>query len=389
MNLSGTTWLLVYAATLLLAVLLNLRLWRLDRRMVRQAVVRKASMPRLEPKGDRLPRVSFLVAAWNEHTMIHRFIDGVLGLAYPDFELILCAGGNDGTYAMAAEHQDEKLVLLEQQPGEGKQHALQRCLEKSTGEILYLTDADCLMSDEVAAWTLAPIINGGEQAVSGCLYIPLPEQMGNPSVVRQCATSLYTALRQPRYSLGLLGGNCAVARPALEAAGAFRNPVRTGTDYDLAKRLLKQHVRIYFEANASIRSEFPDTLAAYYRQQARWMRNVVMHGLQYQAYGEVSASLRTSLLGLGMLLFPFCALGLSFFAGLAQDIALGLMDFWMFAVVYAFLSRLRYLGVAGAFLGFKFPAGHLPELFVSLLVDFVAWVIPLGEYAFKYARERW
>jgi cellulose synthase/poly-beta-1,6-N-acetylglucosamine synthase-like glycosyltransferase len=330
-----------------------------------------------------------LAAAWNEGRLVRRFIESVLGLSYPNYELVLCAGGEDDTWKIASEYQGEKLILLEQQPGEGKQHSLQRSLEKASGEIIYLIDADCQISNETFTWTLAPIINQGEQAVSGSLYTPFPEQLNNPFVISQCATRLYAALHQPRYGTGLQGANSAIARQALEQAGGFRSEVRTGTDYDLAKRLWQHGIRIRFEENSSILSEFPTRLSVYYRQQARWVRNVVIHGLRYKAYNEVLACLRTSLVGAGMLFLPVFCLGLSFFPGIAREIALVLISGWVFVALFAFLSRLRYLSVARLYWGVRYPGRALPRLLFFLWIDFIAWTIPLGEYAVRSLRNRW
>lgn len=240
--------------------------------------------------------------------------------------------------------------FVKQRPGEGKQNSLQRNLDKASGEIIYLLDADCLINDFAFAWTLAPIINQGEQAVFGSLYTPFPEQMQNLFVINQCSIRLYTAIHQPVFSSGLLGGNSAVRRSALEQAGAFRTEVRTGTDYDLAKRLLQQGFRIRFEMKASIMSEFPTQIGAYFRQQRRWVRNVLMHGLQFKAYGEVLACLRTSLVGLVMVSLPFLALFLWFFPGIPMSIVKVLLAGWVFGLFFAFFSRLRYLYLARSFL---------------------------------------
>jgi cellulose synthase/poly-beta-1,6-N-acetylglucosamine synthase-like glycosyltransferase len=273
-----------------------------------------------------------------------------LGLSYPNFELVLCAGGEDGTEKIASEYQAEKLILLEQQPGEGKQHSLQRGLEKDTGEIIYLTDADCQISDAVFAWTLAPIINQDEEVVSGSRYTTFPEQLQNPFVINQCAARLYAAIYQTAFSYGLQGRNSAVSRKALEQVGAFRTEVRTGTDYDLAKRLLQQRFRIRYEMNASIMNELPTGIGPYFRQQAHWARNVVMHGLRFEVYSEVLTCLCTFLVGLGMLFIPFLALFLSFFPGipgLVAFLSLYLVSFWMLARVWRRSWDLTPLEMAG------------------------------------------
>ena len=47
------------------------------------------------------PLVSLLVAAWNEEAHLVAFLSSFMALAYPQKELILCAGGDDQTWALA------------------------------------------------------------------------------------------------------------------------------------------------------------------------------------------------------------------------------------------------------------------------------------------------
>ena len=79
----------------------------------------RSEVPR-DVNGETLPKVSVLVAAWNEADIIREHIQSFLGLHYPNKELILCAGGEDGTYRIAREQGHTKVKVLEQQRGEGK-----------------------------------------------------------------------------------------------------------------------------------------------------------------------------------------------------------------------------------------------------------------------------
>ena len=52
---------------------------------------------------------------------------------------------------MVAQHlaaEDQNIQVIEQKSGEGKQVALQKSFPLSKGDIVYLTDIDCLPSDE-------------------------------------------------------------------------------------------------------------------------------------------------------------------------------------------------------------------------------------------------
>src|SRR5262249_30835549 len=154
---------------------------------------------------------------------------------YPDKELVLCAGG--GAFEAAANVAGQGVVLLEQRPGEGKWSALRRSLELATGEIIFLTDADCVLKDAAFEATLAPVLAGETDVATGH-SVPFPDDEARSALVAyQGDEQRYLNALSGGESLGLHGRNAAMRRTALEAAGGFSGAVATGTDYALARRL--------------------------------------------------------------------------------------------------------------------------------------------------------
>ncbi len=322
------------------------------------------------------PRVSVLVAAWNEAEMIQEHIASFLRLEYPNKELILCAGGDDGTGELARRHAGERVVVLEQQPGDGKQGALRRCLSRATGDIVFLTDADCLLDDDAFARTLAPLLLHGEDAATGSSQ-PLERQRSNPFVAHQWCADIYASARLPEFVAGALGRNCAVTREALDRIGGFDADVRTGTDYHMAKRLLQEGYRIRYARDSAIETRYPETARAYWRRQSRWVRNLMVHGPTFGARGEVAQALRTSLVGLAMLALPFAAIALG-------PVVLAL---WGALFAAAFLAKLRYARFARLYRGVDIGWKQIALTPAYMLVDFVAWSLPLIDLLLR--RERW
>jgi glycosyltransferase involved in cell wall biosynthesis len=352
----------------------NWRLWQRDK-------ARLAELGQLGPPPDwhdwpDLPQVSVLVAAWNEADLIQRHIESFLALRYPYKELVLNAGGADGTYELAMRYAGPQVTVLQQQFGEGKQAALRRCLAASGGEFLFLTDADCLLNEEAFARTLAPLVLEGEAVATGTSR-PLAEELAKPFVVYQWCTDIYVAARYRDYVPGILGRNCAVTRQALGQIGGFQAEIRTGTDYHMAKRLLKQGYRIRYVADSTIESRYPETVLSYWRRQSRWIRNLVLHGPAFGAHDEVAMALRASLVGLSMLLLPAAAL-------LAGPVLLAL---WGVLLFQAFLAKLRYAAFGHLSQRAPVTARQLVWTPAYMLADFVAWSRPLVDLVLH--RERW
>jgi cellulose synthase/poly-beta-1,6-N-acetylglucosamine synthase-like glycosyltransferase len=355
----------------------NWFLWQKDKKTLATG---KTLPPRLPlTKWPALPPVSVLVAAWNEAAHIERHIGSFLKLRYPHKELIICAGGTDTTYNLAQQYAGEMVRVLRQEPGEGKQRALARSLPHSRGDIIFLTDADCLLDDDAFERTLYPVASGLEQVCTGGSQ-PLPEQLTNPFVLPQAAVQLVSSLRTADYAPGLLGRNCAVERSLLVTSEGLLAPAATGTDYVLTKMLVQSGANIRQLPTSRVFTSFPTTAASYVRQQRRWLRNVALHGQRFGATGEVRASLRTSLLGLVMLLLPVLALLLAFPL---------LLLFWLLLVWHAFWGRMRALHFFTVLYDISPKQQTVFNLPLLILLDFVAWSQPLLDYLSTARQKEW
>jgi cellulose synthase/poly-beta-1,6-N-acetylglucosamine synthase-like glycosyltransferase len=347
---------------------------RRDRRFLNR---RRKGLTSLQPRSAA-PKVSILVAAWQEKSNLSRFIESFEALSYPAKELVICAGGNDGTLEEARRYAGSNIIVLEQQLGEGKQRALWRALEHASGEVIFLTDADCELDDGSFYRILAPLVEDGEEVVTGG-FRPLRSQFNNPFVLYQWAIDCFVAARSPSYVTGLQGRNCAVTRGALERVGGFNEDVFTGTDYFLAKKLLRASYRIRYVAGSVVETRYPEDFRTYIHKQSRWVRNLLIHGPQFGAWGDVWAALRTTFLGLGMLAWP-----LTFPWTGRWGVYL-----WLVAVAYALLARVRYISFAERMNGRRFGFQVYLRLPLYMLVDFIAWTLPLVDYLLPGQRNRW
>ncbi|MBV9357766.1 MAG: glycosyltransferase family 2 protein, partial [Chloroflexi bacterium] len=306
--------------------------------------------------------MSLVVAAWNEAAVVERHIESVQRLRYPFIQHVVCAGGSDETYRLALRRAGRRTVVLEQQPGEGKQRALRRAYGQASGDIIFLTDADCVLGDDSFERTLEPVLRGEADAATGD-SLPLAEQLATrPFVTYQGAAQVYAGAHAGPIVESLLGRNAAVRRSVLDEVGAFDLEAPTGTDYVLGKALRARGHVIRHVPESLMRSEYPVGVLAYQRQQRRWLRNVLVLGSRAGAWNEVTRALATSLLGAAMLLAPL--------AGLVCWRPL--WKLWLVGFVASAAARLRYRAFLARLLGEEVRAGRLlAPLYV--LVDFWVW----------------
>ena len=297
------------------------------------------------PGAADLPRISVLVPAWKPGPVLDVFLTHYRGLRWSNLQLVLCVGGPDGSLETARVEAGDDLLVLEQAPGEGKQRALDRCLDASDGELILLTDIDCLLSDAVIGNLYSGLQRSGSPAVTGASR-PLPAQMGSGLAASLYATEQATLPRELAPTTGILGRSALIRREVLVATRAFSVPAPSGTDYTLAKTLLAAGHTITFVPGHEIQTAYPDTLRLYAHKQARWLRNVVVLGRRYGAMGEVWAVTRT-------LALPFALLG-----GLGAGLLLPPL---------ALLPVLAVLHAAFGRAGLQRRAGLTPSLRGSLL----------------------
>lgn len=287
---------------------LNGFLWQKDRARLERTKSQQVSQVDLllteDPSlTDALPRVSVLLPAWNETEYIRDCLESIRHLRYPNVETIICAGGQDGTLELARQYAPPGARVIEQRPGEGKQRALQRCFEFATGEVIFLTDADCVLDDEVFERTLYPILVGRERVSSGT-YRPLAHQQGHPLVAYQWAYHIYMQARSPEYTDALGGANAAICRSALEAVGGFEMLAPIGTDYLLSRQLRAAGYRLHFVPGSCVQTVYCARLGEYGRQRSRWFRNRLVHGWRFRAWRDILSHLWAGLTSLFLLVVP-------------------------------------------------------------------------------------
>jgi glycosyltransferase involved in cell wall biosynthesis len=326
------------------------------------------------------PLVSVLLPAWNEAGTLGRCLDSLLAIQALCLEVIVCAGGTDDSARIARQYSNchiGRIVSLEQQPGEGKQRALRRCFELSRGEIIYLTDADCIVPRKTLQQLVAEITAGRADATTGPAH-PFPEQRDQPWVRHQWATTRAVDRTRALASTGILGRNCAVSREAIEAAGAFLEQVRIGTDYHFAKELLKAGRSIHY-VDAPVHTRYASSFGPYQRQQSRWIRNILIHGRRFGAADEIRSVARTIALGAALLAWPLTW----------RWTRLPGVLLWLAPL--AWMTRVRVRHIRSLEAEFDLPPATelVPVAALFSIADLIVWARPLFDYLISRRRFRW
>jgi cellulose synthase/poly-beta-1,6-N-acetylglucosamine synthase-like glycosyltransferase len=130
---------------------------------------------RRRTEGTTCPRVSIVVAAYNEEECIARKIENCLALDYPADKLevlIGSDGSSDGTDEVVRAYQakDARVRLLAAPRG-GKSSVLNRVIPLAQGELVLLSDANTLLDSNALKRLVRPFADPSVGAVCGKLQL--------------------------------------------------------------------------------------------------------------------------------------------------------------------------------------------------------------------------
>ncbi len=258
---------------------------------------------------EELPRVSVVIAARDEAGNLRRCIDSVMAQDYPSdrFDVtVVDDRSSDGTPELLGEmselYPDLRLLRIDNEPAElaGKQNAMAAGIERSSGELILIIDADCRVSP---SWMseMAARFEDGVGLIAG---IAIPRDGG-------LFTKLQTA--DLLYLLTLAGGAVGIGRPVsilgnnfgftreaylkVEGFGkvgfsitedlALMNAINSRTD-------LK--VGFCWSPGAVAESLAPGNLREFFSQRLRWALGGLRSGLPSISVMTIAFALRISLL---------------------------------------------------------------------------------------------
>ncbi|MDQ4013674.1 MAG: glycosyltransferase family 2 protein [Thermoproteota archaeon] len=223
--------------------------------------------------------LSFLIPAYNEEKLVGRCIESIDRAAANyagKVEIILVNDGStDRTEKVVSqafqnlEHAYGKVLTI---PNSGKGFALAYGLEKTSGEVIFRTDADSIIDENAIDPMMKHFDDPKVGSVCGWVF-PLPEAKGiwvNAQRVMY-AWAAYTKMAQAEFDslLVMPGPSAAFRREALMHAGGWTDNI-FGEDGEITNRVARYGYREVYDTKSIIYSEVPETLKGALQQRARW-----------------------------------------------------------------------------------------------------------------------
>ena len=269
-----------------------------------------------------LPSVSILVSARNEEAGISKTLDSLMKQLYKGRWDIWIADdrSTDRTPQILAEYAEKYpdrihvVTISELAPGESaKKNAIAKLVAASEGEILLLTDADCIVQP---TWIRAMIreFEPGIDFVAGHSYIELPTDRTNWLLNMQAVETMAyriagTGARAMGTPITSTGNNLAYRRSFFEEVHGFEgvSKIQSGDDDLLLQKLAREapwKAHYSIDPEAFVTTQGKETLPELWEQRKRWASKTTYYAPKIVAF-LVAVFLFFCLISLGYVLSFF------------------------------------------------------------------------------------
>ncbi|MEA2766005.1 MAG: peptidoglycan-N-acetylglucosamine deacetylase, partial [Gemmatimonadaceae bacterium] len=238
------------------------------------AIVSKIAERRRTFDHSYHPRVSVVIAAYNEEKVISRTIHAVLANHYEPLDIIVVDDGSrdDTSGEVQRTFAGHAQVRLIRQENGGKAAALNRGIGEAAGEIIIALDADTLFARDTVAMLVRHFADPVVGAVAGNVKVgnrinPLTYWQSIEYVTSQnLDRRAYAVMNAVTVVPGAVG---AWRREAIVDAGGYTTDTMA-EDMDLTWRIRRAGWRVETDSTAVGYTEAPDTFGGLFRQRFRW-----------------------------------------------------------------------------------------------------------------------
>jgi len=197
------------------------------------------------------PSVSILIAAHNEETCLRATLENKLQADYPAERreiIVVSDGSKDGTDAIAREFAAEGVILLRQDPRQGKTAALNLAARQAKGEILVFSDANSLYAPGALRALVSSFADPAVGYATGRLVYTQADAAlcdQGTSLYMRCEDILRVAETRLGSVVGVNGGIDAARRSLYTPMRADQLP-----DFVLPLRVIEQGYRVIYNPAA-------------------------------------------------------------------------------------------------------------------------------------------
>ncbi|MFD2095986.1 glycosyltransferase family 2 protein [Corallincola platygyrae] len=228
--------------------------------------------PRPVAKAEITPKVSVLIAAFNEADHIEETVRNKLAQDYPNESLeviVISDGSDDGTDEIVQQisNEDARVKLLVQSPRAGKTSALNMAVPEASGELIVFSDANSVYRHDAIRKLAANFADPEVGYVTGQMIYGNPE---SSMTADGCSAYMKyeNALRRWETGIGSVvgvdGGIDCMRKALYQEMNADQLP-----DFVQPLKVVAQEHRVVYEADALLGEDALDDSGREYRMRVR------------------------------------------------------------------------------------------------------------------------
>jgi len=194
--------------------------------------------------AEALPKVSIVTPSLNQGRFLEETILSVLRQGYPDLEYIIIDGGSTDNSAEIIRKHQKSLTYWVSEPDRGQAHAINKGMERATGEVVAWLNSDDLYADGAIRRAVASLQAHPEVAMVYSDYDVRYETTGE-------IKRMTSRLKDSRTIFSDVSV-CPIPQPTVflrrsvwEEVGPLNEKLHLAMDYDLWVRVLGRHTAFY------------------------------------------------------------------------------------------------------------------------------------------------
>lgn len=194
-----------------------------------------SQLPEKMADGRSWPRITVVTPSYNQGHFLEETLRSVLLQGYPNLEYIVVDGGSKDDSVEIIKKYEKWLSFWVSEKDRGQSHAINKGLERSTGDILaYLNSDDCYTRDSFTTVAEAFVPNRF-QLLFGDIYIFTGYDWSNGTVRRRDGIGKREMFFE---GASLAQPSCFWTRHLIDKVGLFDEKLYYTMDYDITVRLV-------------------------------------------------------------------------------------------------------------------------------------------------------
>ncbi|MBN1800581.1 MAG: glycosyltransferase [Candidatus Lokiarchaeota archaeon] len=263
------------------------------------------------------PLINIIVPAWNEGDEFAETLSAIKNLSYPHLKVFINVGGNDKTIKIGTSFQnDNRFEILYQKRGEGKNKAINECLKKVTEGLIYIIDADIILTDDIFYYMIYYLIDKDYDIIVSSIYPH--HSISEKNIVKYLCIYRNREFWKP-YSpnkiQNLLGVNFCFNLKVLREIRQFPEGKLQDDNAANASVLNTKNFKFFHLYNKRAESfTFPTKLKVSMNQNIRYLQNSWMYNLKQHNFFIIIKLITSLIISIYLLVFPlFLFLHINFF----------------------------------------------------------------------------